>query len=322
MKPTEFHFIISAPRSGSTWLAAALNQHPEIFATEHRLFGQFCEMWPNNNGQLAPRITFDSYARALSVHYFHEQISASREQFESDFILDYVTFLADFAQRKSGKRILIDKITPYPGTTTTVIRQLREYFPTAKIFKLIRDGRDVATSGVFDWLLKDGHGTPRYRFYVEHQEDVDMPRFFDDAALEKWAMNWREVVEVFTHKKPQMTIRFEDMLADQSKVLLEIFAELPIESTMAIARQCADAVTFEKTTGRLPGIARPTSKQRSGISGDWKNYFTQQDGELFHSLAGQQLLAEGYEEDGAWFQMLPERLAIARTHINGGGSQS
>ena len=72
MADTDFHFVVSAPRSGSTWLANALNQHPEIFATEHRLFGNFCQVWQNNDGTSSPRITFDSYARAFSVHYFFD----------------------------------------------------------------------------------------------------------------------------------------------------------------------------------------------------------------------------------------------------------
>ncbi len=318
MNSPEFHFIISAPRSGSTWLTAALNQHPEIFATEQRLFGQFCEMWPNNNGTLAPRITFDSYVRAFSVHYFQNQYFESREQFEAEFIADYVRFLAEFARNKSGKRILMDKITPYPGTAKTVIRQLQHYFPDAKIFKLVRDGRDVATSGVFDWLLKDAHGVPRYQVFVDQRTDVDMPRFFDDAALEKWSKNWRETIEIFETQKPYMTVRFEDMLTDQPDVLMKMFSELQVESTNSIAQQCAVAVTFEKSTGRSRGAAIPTSKQRSGTSGDWKKYFTKQDGELFHSLAGQQLIDEGYAANADWVQRLPERLSIVPDHLQDG----
>ena len=48
-KRARVHFVISAPRSGSTWLQRALNEHPQVFCTEHRLFGRFCEIWPNGS---------------------------------------------------------------------------------------------------------------------------------------------------------------------------------------------------------------------------------------------------------------------------------
>jgi hypothetical protein len=37
----DLHFLISAPRSGSTWLASTLDQHPEILGVEQRLYGGF-----------------------------------------------------------------------------------------------------------------------------------------------------------------------------------------------------------------------------------------------------------------------------------------
>ena len=121
MPKPQIHFVISAPRSGSTWLAKTLNHHPDVFATEHRLFGNFFEVWQNNNGSPAPRITLDAFAKAQSVHYFHEHLADSREDFINEFIGRYAEFMIEFAQQKTGKSIIIDKITPYPGTSRTVI---------------------------------------------------------------------------------------------------------------------------------------------------------------------------------------------------------
>ena len=197
MPKPQIHFVVSAPRSGSTWLARTLNHHPQIFATEQRLFGNFFEVWPNNNGRPAPRITMDAYAKAFSVHYFHEQVSDSREEFVEEFIAEYSAFLVDFAKRKSGKEIIIDKITPYPGSSRMVIKRIKKYFPDSKIIQLIRDGRDVATSGTFDWLQKDAEGTSRYRYFVQCDLSQRLERFFDDAVLTRWAENWKETVQIF-----------------------------------------------------------------------------------------------------------------------------
>ena len=123
-------------------------------------------MWPNNNGNLAPRITFDAYARAVSVHFQFADSFETRHEFTDDFISEYLNFLLGYAKRKTGCSVIVDKITPYPGTASIVIQQIQKFVPGAKIYKLIRDGRDVLTSGTFDWLLKDGNQTDRYEYYI------------------------------------------------------------------------------------------------------------------------------------------------------------
>ena len=308
MTSPKIHFVISAPRSGSTWLAQALNQHSEIFATEQRLFGDFCQMWPNNNGKLAPRITFDAYAKAVSVHYFHSELTKSRTEFIENFTKEYCQFLTRFASKSSGKSVVVDKITPYPGTSSFVTQQIQEYFPNSKIIKLIRDGRDVLTSGTFDWLLKDGHGTDRYKCFVEKDSSILVQRFFDDESIEKWAANWKETV--CDVKQFDLEIRYENMLAEMPSVLTDVFKTIDVDCSEKIGHQCADSVTFEKMTGRRPGEMDATAKQRYGTSGQWSDFFTRRDGELFHATAGDQLISLGYVADNNWFGKLPEELSI------------
>ena len=63
--------------------------------------------------------------------------------------------------------------------------------------------------------------------------------------------------------------------------------------------------------GRSAGDnASPTAKARKGIAGDWKNFFTQSDAELFLNIAGKQLVEAGYEANNDWAQCLPEQLAL------------
>ena len=50
---------------------------------------------------------------------------------------------------------------------------------------------------------------------------------------------------------------------------------------------------------------------RKGIVGDWKNYFTRRDGQLFQQIAGDQLCALGYVQDESWIDLLPEQLALS-----------
>jgi hypothetical protein len=97
-----------------------------------------------------------------------------------------------------------------------------------------------------------------------------------------------------------------DLAGELTKLLTAVGAEISPE----ILQRCVDEVTFEKMTGRPAGSEKPTAKARKGIVGDWKNYFTRADGELFDQLAGQQLLAMGYEINHDWINGLPEELAL------------
>lgn len=312
------HFVISAPRSGSTWLASALNHHPQIFATEQRLFGHFCEVWKNNDGSSSPRMTFDSYTDALAVHYFYANLGLDRATFKDQFLQEYAQFLVQFALRRTDKQIVVDKITPYAGTAKRVVAQIRKLFPQSRIIQLVRDGRDVVTSGTFDWLLKDAVGTPRYDFFVNHvanqQGSQNLARFFDDSVIERWSQHWRETIDVFQKQTPEednwIQIRYEAMQTDMAGQLSRIFEFLGLANDRAIAQHCADQASFEKMTGRPAGSHQPTQKARMGIVGDWKNYFTQTDGQQFDSLAGAALIELGYEPDHHWVSALPPTLNL------------
>lgn len=312
MAQPELHFVISAPRSGSTWLTNALNQHPEIFATEHRLFGDFCEIWKDNNGSSSPRITFDKYAKAFSVHYFFEQMGMDRQQFLDAFERSFANFVVSFAQNRTNKRIVVDKITPYPGTSALVVARIRKLFPESKIVRLVRDGRDVLTSGTYDWLLKDAHGSPRYAYFIEKRPIV-LKRFFDDAVIEKWANNWKETIDAF-QVPADANLSYESMKSDLAGQLKTIFKTVGTRDVAAddeAAIAATEATRFQSVTGRSAGdSSSPTAKARKGVAGDWKNHFTRRDGQLFHEIAGDALIKMKYAADASWIDQLPEDLMM------------
>lgn len=317
------HFVISAPRSGSTWLTTAMNHHQDIFATEHRLFGEFCEVWNNNDGTTSPRITFDKYAKSFAVHYFHDAMGLDRHAFLESMQRSFVNFIVGYATRRTGASIVVDKITPYPGTSEMVVGKIRSLFPGSKIVQLVRDGRDVLTSGTYDWILKDAVGTPRHRFVVEKKQ-AHLKRFFDDDVIEKWANNWKETLLPFDDQPADVKVTYEAMKRDLTKELNKIFAcvgasgggdgesDDPAES---VAQKAARETVFENMTGRQSGDDQsPTAKARKGVAGDWKRHFTIRDGRLFHQIAGDHLISNGYESDPLWFESLPQTLDWSQEH--------
>jgi len=312
MADVRLHFVLSAPRSGSTWLATALNHHPQIFATEQRLFGEFFEVWPNPRGGMSPRITLDAYAAAFAGHYFRDALQMDYRQMREDFLTFMVQQLIEYAHRKSGKPIIVDKVTPYTGTGDRVVAQIRRYLPQSKIILLVRDGRDVATSGVFDWLHKDGPATDRHRFFVQRVPEMVLTRLFDDESLTHWAKSWIETIQAFAGRRLDGRIRYEAMKRDQAGELNRLFQWLGAESPSDMGKHCANQSTFDKMAGRPAGEERPLAKARKGIVGDWRNYFTRRDGELFHRIAGDCLIAEGYESSADWIDSLPDSLELVQ----------
>lgn len=308
---SKFHFIISAPRSGSTWLAKALNGHPDIYSTETRLFGEFCEIWPNADGSMTPRITFDEFLKQFSTHFMYEEMGLNQKQFIERFQRGFISFLKNFCQRQTQKEFIVDKITPYLGTTNLVLNRIDQYFPDSKAIQLIRDGRDVVTSGTFDWILKDAQGTDRYSFFVEKRPGVTMRRFFDDKVLRRWVSLWREPIEAYENVAAGLVIRYEGMKHNQGEVLSRVFEHLSCPFNSKILDGCIERATFEKMSGRTVGDENaPLADARKGISGDWKNYFTRKDGEFFDELAGQLLIDLGYEKNRDWILTLPNELAF------------
>ena len=306
------HFILSSPRSGTRWLNQALNQHPAIFATENRLFGNFCDLWPASDGTLRPRITFDHYARAFSGHFEYAELGMNRNQFLRSFQRFFYRNLIRYSLSHCEKKVMIDKITPYHGTSEKVLDSIKQFFPEASLVQLVRDGRDVATSGGFDWLLKDAQGTDRYAFFVEHRPNIVLRRFFDDELLRVWAKYWVEPIAALQNcDVPRVVVRYEEMKVNQAQVIQRICDHLKIECTPAQAELCSQNTSFEKMTGRKPGDADQLSKARKGIVGDWRSYFTRRDGSLFQELTGNKLIELGYETDQKWFESLPETLDLA-----------
>jgi hypothetical protein len=221
----------------------------------------------------------------------------------------------------SEKPIIIEKITPYLNTSETVIASISQFFPHSHIIHLVRDGGDVLTSGVFHWLRKtqdhvkmDEIANLRRSYFVHKEKSVRLKRFFSDNDIEEWCLTWSQPIQStrkFRRKQPVLQISYEEMIQDINATLGKIFRFIDVDTSYNVVQNCIVSSSFEKMSeGRKRGNSSPTAHVRKGITGDWKNYFTRQDGELFHRLAGKYLIDLGYEHDTSWIRSLPEDLSI------------
>jgi hypothetical protein len=318
-------FVISAPRSGTTWLSKMLNAHPKVYCTENRLFGNYADLI-QDDGSTEPRlrVTLDKYVRSVTLHANYDDLNLDSNDFQKELIREMIHSLWKFYRKRSRNKVLVDKITPYVDTSFRVAKQIQTYFPKAKIIYLLRDGRDVCTSGVFHWLKKrpakqaySEFELLRRQFFLDSEvASPSLNRFFTDSEIEEWAKTWSQPIRAFQTpgQSNLLAIRYEDMLSSSAQVLHQVFEFMKVARDKRIIESCLKAGDFKAMSGgRQQGNAKAGAHIRKGACGDWKNYFTVQDGQLFNEIAGQQLFHLNYEGDEQWFRCLPDSLNMVKT---------
>ncbi|HVQ13281.1 MAG TPA: sulfotransferase [Vicinamibacterales bacterium] len=316
-------FILAAPRSGTTWLVRTLNAHPDVYATELRAFGEYVDV-VQDQGASKPRlrITLDEYINALLTSHQWTSLSSSRDEVRDDILSDIYATLQHHALQESGKAVFVDKLTPYLGTADRAVASIAKIFPQAKVIVLLRDGRDVAVSGIMHWLTKTIVGESpsaqqrlRRSFFLENGPERP-ERFFTDDELAAWARHWREPIDamqVHGGRLESLAVRYECMSRDAGAEFARICSFIGIDSSVAVVRECVEASTFEVMSGgRRRGEDAPGQHVRKGIVGDWRRLFTAADAMLFDRVAGSRLIESGYEPDRSWIAHTPEQLALQR----------
>ena len=293
-----------------------LNSHPQIYCTERRMFGEYADfIYDDGNTTPRLRITLDKF---VSASLSHLNLPNSMR---NTMIFRFLKQEQKMERAYSGKHILVDKITPYNGTSEIVANQINRFFPKSGLIYLLRDGRDVTTSGVFHWFNKESENAQtsdfknRRKLAVENDNLAKIGRFFSDEEIEEWALTWAEPLRTVSFMKkskhPICFVRYENMIADQKSELKSIFSFLGGKINQTNIERSIKNSSFKKMTGnRSRGNEQATHHIRKGVVGDWKNYFTKKDGELFHNLAGKELLEFGYEDNPKWYESLPDTFAV------------
>ena len=309
-------FLISSPRSGSTWVKTSLNCHPDIFCSEMRLFGDYAGIWSDKTrGSKGLRVTMDAYLSSLSGPFDFNLLDFKANEFIDEMVRKFSETLIETSLKQSGKRVFVDKVTPYLGTSDKVIRSIKRVFPNAGIIFLNRDGRDVLTSGVFDWLgkTKDLKGLSdfqkfRYDAFASEENPKKLSYFFDKKEIKDWANRWLEP-SLAIKPHADLVISYENLSNDYENEIKKIFQTLRVSDSSEVIEKASSNASFKSMSGgREKGDAVATAKVRKGIVGDWCSYFTRDDGRLFDEFAGDELISSGYESDSSWIKKLPVKL--------------
>lgn len=154
---------------------------------------------------------------------------------------------------------------------------------------LVRDGRDVVVS---KWYFEKD-------FCVQNGITSSFEDSFDEY-LEKTAYEWAHYVSSWMQQSV-VTIRYENFLMDPIRYLECCLLE--IGCTCITRKELESAVskyTKDKFKTSLGEVFKHNTFVRKGISGDWRNHFSADNVAAFKRVAGDELLALGYELNSDW----------------------
>lgn len=315
-------FIVGHGKSGTTWLARLLGSHPEILCLwEGRFFnrdwhrGDLEEM----EARVPPRSLYGVLANSKELTLWLQRSVWARNENPEKHLSNLTRLAVDYFLRQrlqeSGKRIVGDKTPFLPGAD--VLREISEIYPEAKIIHIIRDGRDAEVSWTHHrWnratdrggiqVLRPGEAERRDA-YNENPRQVLESGIFDEEELRSRAALWREVVGGARKTGPELfggnylEVHYEDLLEDTASEAGRLMEALGASAGKKVVRRCVEQASFEKMSrGRQRGEEDPDSLLRKGVSGDWRNVFTQKEKEIFKEEAGSLLVELSYEGDDSW----------------------
>lgn len=163
---------------------------------------------------------------------------------------------------------------------------------------IFRDPRDVVVSHVF-------YVTEMEKNHVHHAYYQSLPDFDSrlkvsilgrpDAGIEfpNIAERFAPYMDWLNHPEV-LSIHFEDLINDRAATLTRILDHFLTRIPLQTPRKLIlDSLESSINPSRSPTF-------RSGKTGEWKKYFTEEHKKIFKDVAGDLLIRLGYEKDNNW----------------------
>ena len=163
---------------------------------------------------------------------------------------------------------------------------------------IFRDPRDVVVSHVF--YVTDMEARHVHHDYYQSLPDFDARLRFSilgrpdsEAEFPDIARRFAPYLDWINHPEA-LTIHIEDLINDRAATLTQIMDHLLARVPLRATRQ----LILDSLETSINPKKSPTF--RSGKTGEWKKYFTEEHKKIFKDVAGDLLIKLGYEKDGEW----------------------
>jgi hypothetical protein len=180
-----------------------------------------------------------------------------------------------------GDRYLIEK-SPVHLHFAQVIAEL---FPEARFVEVVRDGRDAAVSAIA----------------ASQGWNPGLVRETGEVRVQDVAKDWKTSVDAGNRNAQLLTdrwlrVRFEDLRADFSTTIATTLAFCEMPRGQEVIDRMRSATDLARHT------MGDSKFRRGGRVGDWRTRFTLRDARNFDRVAGDALVALGYEHDREWWR--------------------
>lgn len=173
---------------------------------------------------------------------------------------------------------------------------------------VVRDGRDTMVSFYFFYKLMHDAGEPTaLRTLYPAGADLDdvrtnLPRFIEHVFRQPMGVRatWPEYNRAWLGQPGVACTRYESLRADPDAELTRLCRELGTDPGPGRIRAAVERWDMSRVTGRPHGQEDRSSFVRKGVSGDWRNAFSDEARALFADLAGDALVELGYESSPDW----------------------
>lgn len=244
--------IYGAARSGTTYLVQILNKHPEVYVSdETRIFA-----WAHD---VLHRLTGDERTSYRKREEFVDYLRRTLPQTIRDF----------YRELAPEARWWGDKNPHYAHADNRgCLETILELYPQTKFLHIVRDGRDVVTSGLRG-VWTDFESV--HRMWTSH---LDIGCAFGRALP----------------SDRYFEFRYEELIADDLGVARRIFDFLGIELDPAVERFCRN-----QQENRTP-FCTPSRDIRADVArSDWADHLTPEQQLQSLELLGEHLVRYGYE---------------------------
>jgi len=270
-------FIIGCPRSGTTVFQLLLDSHPLIAVPpESHFFLSYRRLLDNPAFDLTSSRHFDLFLRMVEKDWRirNWKLDSPLAEIYSNVPRSpahFIDMLFSAYARQEGKVHWGDKTPQHAQCLETILA----VFPQARIIHLVRDGRDVAESLA--------------RVHIGPQSITGRAR--------RWRHYINRVEQVRSHISPSRfkAVRFEDLVMRTEETMAAVFRfleEEPADRGRNIASRDSAAGRQYRTSSPLhSSAARPLSGDKIGV---YKKNMTEREKEIFESIAGRELRANGY----------------------------
>ncbi len=176
-----------------------------------------------------------------------------------------------------------------------------------RVILMIRDPRDQLISRMFHVKRSDNHAW-HGRMKDMSNDEALMLCIEGREGLPGMDMMIQLAQSWIDNDVEMLCLKYEELLADPIDQFGRVLPYLGIQDDGALAEVIVERNRFERLSvgkriwqmGRKPGDEKTTSHFRKGIKGDWKNYLNADHVRKFKEVAGEQLIALGYEKDLDW----------------------